>query len=610
MYDSEEYSEAFEDLASPFVQSRAARRCKCRSRGKRGVDAPKPQGAEGTTGAEGSEETWSGEDEMYPGSGEAQPEVELDAQYGEYEDEGRGVGEFEDAETEYEDEEVEAEALPADFQARLAAVAAQEWQRWGQGTKVESDSDMAPRLRVYWAAAGFGPADIAQAIRKNWHWSAAFVSYLMQAAGAGKAFKGQSAHRLYIKAAKGARAAGDSSKFQAYRINEIAPQVGDIVCRDRSENKRCAGTNYDNVDDGTERAAHCEVVIAVGQNAITTIGGNTSGPRCRSSGCTVNERSVRIDKQGRVVSGPGACQFFAMLKAPGRAAPVAKAPPIVAAVRRPAPTSPATFLKDVAELKTAVLAPASPIGIDRKWPEARRRAASTYNRVGGLMSAVATRLSVDVASVLAVWLVESGGRTHTPGKAIIRFENHLLYRLWGERNQPRYNTHFRHGGHAGQAGKSWEGHQFRASAADQFMPIHTGGQANEYRALELATRLAGEDVALRCISIGGPQILIENRGRLGYATSRQMYDAFQASERWQVIGFFDFCRRTKQGQLVAFLRARDWQKFAYYYNGKGQVAKYGGHLTDAYQAAQAIAVGAFAELQYIGLRKSGGTVTA
>jgi hypothetical protein len=263
-----------------------------------------------------------------------------------------------------------------------------------------------------------------------------------------------------------------------------------------------------------------------------------------------------------------------------------------AAPVRPAakPAAPPTFLKDAADLKTAPLVPSRPIGIDRKWPSARKAAAETYNRVGGLMGALATRLGVELPAVLAVWRVESGGRTHTPGKAIIRFENHLFFRLWGEKNPARYNMHFRHGGHAGQAGKSWEGHQLRASATDQFAPIHTGSQGNEYRALELATRLAGEGIALQCISIGGPQILITNHRRLGYATPRQMYDAFQASERWQVIGFFDFCRNTKQGQLVAYLRARDWAKFAYYYNGKGQVAIYSGHLIDAYQAAQAVTV--------------------
>ena len=42
----------------------------------------------------------------------------------------------------------------------------------------------------------------------------------------------------------------DSSKYQAFRITEAKPDVGDIVCRDRGENGKCGGTTYDNVSDG------------------------------------------------------------------------------------------------------------------------------------------------------------------------------------------------------------------------------------------------------------------------------------------------------------------------------------------------------------------------
>lgn len=52
-----------------------------------------------------------------------------------------------------------------------------------------------------------------------------------------------------------------------------------------------------------------------------------------------------------------------------------------------------------------------------------------------------TRLRVEPAAVLAVWRVESGGRTHVPGKAIIRFENDLLFRLWGQENPAPYDNH-------------------------------------------------------------------------------------------------------------------------------------------------------------------------
>jgi len=625
MYDSEEFSEAFEDLASPFVNSRAAGRCKCQSRGteettetegseetetefgyetegewederrkrrrrrkKTAAPAPAPPGTDGTEGTEGSDGSGTaGSEGSVETSGESwEAEGEWEEPFGEFE----GEAPYDEAEFEFE-EAFEDETAPADLRSRIAAIARQEWQRWGQGTRSEKEPAMRPALRTYWQAV-VTPSVVESQIDAGEAWSAAFVSYVMRTAGAGSAFTGEAAHFKYIRHAKRARANGDASKYQAYRLTEAKPEVGDVLCRDRTVNGKCGGTEFDNVSKGTYHATHCDVVTEVRSGKLTVIGGNVGGKQCPKSGCTVNARTVKLDARGFVIAAPGGCRYFAILKAPSSVAAVvpAAAPVAAPAAMRPVAAPAGGFLKDLAELKTVALAPTQPIGVNRQWPSARKAAAATYNRVGELMGALATRLGVELQAVLAVWRVESGGRTHTPGKAIIRFENHLLFRLWGSRNPARYNVHFRHGGHAGQGGKSWEGHQLRASATDQFTPIHTGSQGNEYRALELATRLAGEGIALQCISIGGPQILISNHRRLGYATPRQMYDAFQASERWQVIGFFDFCRNTKQGQLVAYLRARDWAKFAYYYNGKGQVAKYSGHLTDAYQTAQAVAL--------------------
>jgi hypothetical protein len=239
------------------------------------------------------------------------------------------------------------------------------------------------------------------------------------------------------------------------------------------------------------------------------------------------------------------------------------------------------FFKDSPPLKGIRLTPPTPIGVNRTWSPLRRRLAETYNRLGGLMQALARMVGIDVASVLAVWYVESGGRRHTPGQAIIRFENHLFYRNWGKFNESLYNRHFRHGGHAGQPGRAWQNQQFRKSTNEPFQDFH-GNQAREYEVLHFARQLAGHDPALLSISIGGPQILITHYRRIGYSSARQMFDAFQASERFQVLGFFDFCRR---GNLLRFLRARQWADFARRYNGSGQVERYAAHLIRAYQEA-------------------------
>jgi hypothetical protein len=266
--------------------------------------------------------------------------------------------------------------------------------------------------------------------------------------------------------------------------------------------------------------------------------------------------------------------------------------PAAPPTRPAAPPTAGAYFKDDPLLARAALAPRTPIAIDRQWPAVRRALATAYNRLGGLIGALAGQTGIEVPAVLAIWQIESGGRQHMPGRAIIRFENHLFYRNWGQSNQALYNQHFRHGGYAGQPGRSWQGHEFRASAG--FQPVHSGQQATEYRALELASRLAGQDLALRSISIGGPQILVSHYQLIGYASPRAMHDAFQADERAHVLGFFDFCRHTRapsRGDLLRYLRERRWQDFARYYNGPGQVAAYGGHIQQAYGQATQLPIG-------------------
>jgi N-acetylmuramidase len=231
------------------------------------------------------------------------------------------------------------------------------------------------------------------------------------------------------------------------------------------------------------------------------------------------------------------------------------------------------FFKDSPTLKNTPLVPTKPIVVNPRWPERMRRIADTYNRLGGLMQTLAGMESIDVRAVLAVWFVESNGRTHVPGRAIIRFENHLFFMHWGRHNEALYNRHFQHAGGV---------HLFRENPDEPFRKFHNRQQSAEYQVFNFAVRLAGADSALRSISIGGPQILVSNHRIIGYATPRAMFDAFQADERTHVLGFFDFC---KQNNLVRFLQARDWTRFARRYNGPGQVARYGSDIKNAYNDA-------------------------
>lgn len=235
------------------------------------------------------------------------------------------------------------------------------------------------------------------------------------------------------------------------------------------------------------------------------------------------------------------------------------------------------FLKDDNDLMTAPL-PGEPITPPTAPGGAieTATAAAVYERLGGLLEVLAKKTGVDIATVVGVWLVESGGRPFVPKHACLRFEVHHLYELWGKRNRQQFDAHFRFGGHNLQTGRAWENQEFRAEDTGAFSAVHHN-QNSEYAALTLAQILAGDEVALSCASIGGAQILMASYSWLGYESARQMYDSFQESERSHLLGFFDFCRAKPAphtGDLIHYLRGREWANFAKFYNGPGQIHEY------------------------------------
>ena len=251
-----------------------------------------------------------------------------------------------------------------------------------------------------------------------------------------------------------------------------------------------------------------------------------------------------------------------------------------------------TFFKDDPALTSAPLAPTTAIRVDSSWSAIRKAVAGAFNRLGGLMQTISTQTHTDVAAVLAVWYVESAGRAHTVGQAVIRFENHLFFDLWGSKDTAGFDTHFQFATRPPQTGQGcdhrWKCHKLRVESTGAFEDVHSS-QDHEYKALACATALATDGVALQCISIGGPQILIRNYQTIGYETPRQMYDAFQAGERAQVLGFFDYCQFTGgKGGLLEPLRKQNWQTFATGYNGSGNASDYATNLTNAFQAATAV----------------------
>jgi Uncharacterized protein conserved in bacteria (DUF2272)/Peptidase M15 len=200
------------------------------------------------------------------------------------------------------------------LRARIATIAEEERTRWGDGKRTETDPALTPTLQDYYRT-GVGltisAADLQSSAWQNDHpWSAVFISWVMQRAGAGTGFEYSPAHRVYVAAAKRNALGRDATKpFWAYPITQAVPEVGDLVCAGRrpAPNATCSGATFDNVDDGRQRSMHCDIVVAVDRagRKLTAVGGNVSQ--------SVKSKTVAIDARGHVLPGTG-CQYFAVVK--------------------------------------------------------------------------------------------------------------------------------------------------------------------------------------------------------------------------------------------------------------------------------------------------------
>jgi hypothetical protein len=187
--------------------------------------------------------------------------------------------------------------------------------------------------------------------------------------------------------------------------------------------------------------------------------------------------------------------------------------------------------------------------------------ATTWNRLGGLISTLSTLLNIDPGVALAVWLVESSGSGFVNDRLKIRFENHIFFSKWGQHNLQTFNTHFSFNEH-----KGWQGHKWRSSANDSFENVHSS-QVSEWRAFDFAASL-DEVAAKLSISMGGPQIMGFNHSRIGYETVLGMFSDFSKSERFHVVGFFNFIKGTRSSSdMLRALQREDFISFSEIYNG-------------------------------------------
>ncbi len=223
--------------------------------------------------------------------------------------------------------------------------------------------------------------------------------------------------------------------------------------------------------------------------------------------------------------------------------------------------------------------------VNPKDPLLNRLSASIWNKYGTLLNALSAQLAIEPAVAIAVFAVESGGNCFDPvtKKMLIRFENQVFFDQWGKHNKATFDQHFTF-----NPTQRWLDHKWRPTPNEDWRPADRadfhGAQDREWAVFEFA-RTLNDGAAKNSISMGAPQIMGFNFAVCGYGSAGEIFDAFAASERNQIVGFFDFVRGPANDlRRVAALQAQDFNTFASFYNGKGQAAKYGSLIKSTFDA--------------------------
>ena len=172
------------------------------------------------------------------------------------------------------------------FKRRVREIALKEWQFFNRGTKKEYENVAYQRVGDYWKQ---GLGRNLDGRDRDAPWSAAFISWVMKKAGAGNKFKYSASHSVYIREAiKNRKNNVPHAGFKGYKINEVAPKVGDLVCASRGKDAGKVG--YDTT---RSYSSHCDIVVATRPGEIDVIGGNVKN--------SVWKRPLKIDSQGKLI---------------------------------------------------------------------------------------------------------------------------------------------------------------------------------------------------------------------------------------------------------------------------------------------------------------------
>ncbi len=194
-------------------------------------------------------------------------------------------------------------AYPPAARERMLRIVLAEWRDWGARVAIadrpgaadaaEARPENFPHILAYWRAVDRdGPGAVARnrplyeaalagqaaggALWTEPYWSAAFISFVMRSAGVDRnEFPDAAAHATYVDAmiAQAARFP-ELAPFVPHGVAERAPQIGDLICADRSGRGMLTDWRQRAADGGRFRPMHCDIVVSTSPGEIAAIGGN------------------------------------------------------------------------------------------------------------------------------------------------------------------------------------------------------------------------------------------------------------------------------------------------------------------------------------------------
>jgi hypothetical protein len=186
--------------------------------------------------------------------------------------------------------------LVSDRKEALISEAVKQWLRFDRGNKSETDNPQFKIVGEYWDKLGLN----LDGNDTDQPWSAAYISFVARAAGYTN-FKFAPAHSTYVHDAVDRRKANDSTApFWGFNVREQKPQLGDLVCRTRSN------SNFSSMDSipvgGFE--SHCDIIVELRDTEVRTLGENVNN--------SVSITPYPLDSDGFLKS--GATRVYGILK--------------------------------------------------------------------------------------------------------------------------------------------------------------------------------------------------------------------------------------------------------------------------------------------------------